>query len=136
MSRTPAIIARSVPAETVAGLVRHGVHPLLARVYAARGITVPQQIAAISSISPPPESMLNLGAMARLLADAIAARKRLLIVADYDADGATACAVGVRALTAFGADRRVPGARTASSTDTGSRPRSCGSLTPGRARTS
>jgi single-stranded-DNA-specific exonuclease len=47
--------------------------------------------------------MLNLDAMARVLSDAIAARKRLLIVADYDADGATACAVGMRALTAFGA---------------------------------
>jgi single-stranded-DNA-specific exonuclease len=41
--------------------------------------------------------------MARLLADAIAGEKRLLIVADYDADGATACAVGLRALRAFGA---------------------------------
>jgi single-stranded-DNA-specific exonuclease len=51
----------------------------------------------------PPESMLNVAVMARVLGDAIAARKRLLIVADYDADGATACAVGMRALTAFGA---------------------------------
>jgi single-stranded-DNA-specific exonuclease len=42
--------------------------------------------------------------MASLLADAIAAGKRLVIVADYDADGATACALGVRALRAFGAD--------------------------------
>ena len=42
--------------------------------------------------------------MAARLADAIAARKKLLIVADYDADGATACAVGMRALRAFGAD--------------------------------
>ena len=41
--------------------------------------------------------------MASLLADAIAAQKKLLIVADYDADGATACAVGVRGLSALGA---------------------------------
>jgi single-stranded-DNA-specific exonuclease len=40
---------------------------------------------------------------ARLLADAIAAKERLLVVADYDADGATACAVAVRALRAMGA---------------------------------
>jgi len=39
-----------------------------------------------------------------LLADAIAAAKRMVIVADYDCDGATACAVGVRALSAFGAN--------------------------------
>ncbi len=47
--------------------------------------------------------MLNLRTMAVLLADAISSRRRLLIVADYDADGATACAVGLRALRAFGA---------------------------------
>ena len=41
--------------------------------------------------------------MARLLADAIAAQKKLLVIADYDADGATACAVAVRGLRAFGA---------------------------------
>ena len=39
----------------------------------------------------------------KLLADAIAAQQRLLIVADYDSDGATACAVGIRALREFGA---------------------------------
>jgi single-stranded-DNA-specific exonuclease len=41
--------------------------------------------------------------MANLLADAIAAGKRLLIVADYDADGATACAVGMLGLRSFSA---------------------------------
>ena len=39
-----------------------------------------------------------------MLADAIQAGRRLLIVADYDCDGATACAVGLRALSAMGAD--------------------------------
>jgi single-stranded-DNA-specific exonuclease len=48
--------------------------------------------------------MKSLEAAAVLLADAIAARKRMLIIADYDADGATACAVGIRALRGFGAD--------------------------------
>src|SRR6185295_6736355 len=48
-----------------------------------------------------PGLLKNLEQAARLLADAIAAKKRLLIVADYDADGATACAVGMRALRAF-----------------------------------
>ena len=42
--------------------------------------------------------------MARILADAIETRAKLVIVADYDADGATACAVGLRALRAFGGD--------------------------------
>jgi len=50
-----------------------------------------------------PASMSHLDDAARLLADAIAAGERMTIVADYDADGATACAVGVRALRAMGA---------------------------------
>ncbi len=103
MTRSPAIIARSCSAEATSHLVGHGVHPLLARIYAARGINARQQIASDFVHLAPPASMLNLEAMARLLADAISARKRLLIVADYDADGATACAVGMRGLTALGA---------------------------------
>jgi single-stranded-DNA-specific exonuclease len=103
MNRAPAITARGVPPECVERLVRSGVHPLLAQIYAARGITAPVEVASDFAQLAPPETMLNLVAMARMLSDAIAARKRLLIVADYDADGATACAVGVRALTAFGA---------------------------------
>ena len=47
--------------------------------------------------------MQNVERMAGLLADAIAEERKLLIVADYDSDGATACAVGIRALREFGA---------------------------------
>ena len=47
----------------------------------------------------PPERLLHADRAARLLADAIEKKQRLLIVADYDCDGATACAVGVRALS-------------------------------------
>ncbi|HZM43988.1 MAG TPA: single-stranded-DNA-specific exonuclease RecJ [Burkholderiales bacterium] len=103
MNRAPAIAARGVPPEFVDRLVASGVHPLLARVYAARGVTAPAELSSDLAQLAAPETMLNLGVMARVLGDAIAARKRLLIVADYDADGATACAVGMRALTAFGA---------------------------------
>jgi single-stranded-DNA-specific exonuclease len=51
----------------------------------------------------PFDRLKNVSIMATLLADAISAGKRLLIVADYDSDGATACAVGMRALKEFGA---------------------------------
>jgi single-stranded-DNA-specific exonuclease len=51
----------------------------------------------------PFDRLKNALQMAQILADAIAAKKRLLIIADYDADGATACAVGMRALREFGA---------------------------------
>ena len=85
-------------------LVAAGVHPLLARLYAARRIASAGELRYEPANLHPPGLLKNLEQGARLLADAIAAKKRLLIVADYDADGATACAVGMRALRAFGAD--------------------------------
>ena len=85
-------------------LERAGVHPVLARVYAARRIRSSDELAYDSSRLLPPALLANAEQAAVLLADAVAARRRILIVADYDADGATACAVGMRALRAFGAD--------------------------------
>jgi single-stranded-DNA-specific exonuclease len=80
-----------------------GVHPLLARLYAARRIGSADQLAQDFSHLLPPSALTNADRAARLLADAIAQQKKLLIVADYDADGATACATGMRALRSFGA---------------------------------
>ncbi len=100
----PLILARDVPAAAALALREAGLPPLLARVYAARGITACEQLADNLERLHRPDAMLNMRRMAGLLADAIAERRKLLIVADYDADGATACAVGLRALRAFGAD--------------------------------
>jgi single-stranded-DNA-specific exonuclease len=80
-----------------------GVHPLLARLYAARRISSAAQLEQDFAQLLAPAAMANTERAARLLADAIAQRKKLLIIADYDADGATACAVGMRALRSFGA---------------------------------
>ncbi len=102
MKATPSIVTRSAPSEVVERLARNGVHPLLARLYAARGITAPEQLARDLGRLAAPEHMLGLTEMAQLLADAISQQSKLLIIADYDADGATACAVGLRALRAFG----------------------------------
>ena len=85
-------------------LVLEGIHPLLARLYAARSIRSAAELRYEPGGLLSPRSMRSIEAAARLLADAIEAGKRLLIVADYDADGATACAVGMRALRAFGAN--------------------------------
>jgi len=85
-------------------LVAEGIHPLLARLYAARSIRSAAELRYEPGGLLSPRSMRSIEAAARLLADAIEAGKRLLIVADYDADGATACAVGVRALRMFGAN--------------------------------
>ena len=82
-------------------LVAAGVHPVLARVYAGRQIRDAGELQHDPSRLHSPDVLTNAGRAAVLLADAIAARKRLLIIADYDADGATACAVGVRALRAM-----------------------------------
>jgi len=98
------IVTRAVDSRAVEHLVAAGLHPFMARIYAARGIGDRTQLASDLSRLIPPERLTNTGKMAALLADAIAARRKLLIVADYDADGATACAVGLRALRLFGAD--------------------------------
>jgi single-stranded-DNA-specific exonuclease len=100
----PAFTTRTPPADVMARLIAQGETPLLARLYAARGITSIDELRTDLACLAPPGQMRNLEVMAALLADAIASRRRLLIVADYDADGATGCAVGVRALRAFGAD--------------------------------
>jgi single-stranded-DNA-specific exonuclease len=100
----PQVLARDVPRGAVAALEAAGLPPLLARIYAARGIATATAVAVEFEHLAAPAAMLNLGDMAARLADAVAARKKLLIVADYDADGATACAVGMRGLRAFGAD--------------------------------
>jgi single-stranded-DNA-specific exonuclease len=99
----PVITTRRTRPDVVAHLVAEGVQPLLARILAARGVTSARSLASDLDRLAPPATMLNLRAMAGLLANAIASRKKLLIVADYDADGATACAVGMRALRAYGA---------------------------------
>jgi len=99
----PAITTRRARPDVVEHLVSEGVQPLLARIFAARGITSARHLATDFEQLMVPDSMLNLRAMAGLLANAIASHRKLLIVADYDADGATACAVGMRALRAFGA---------------------------------
>jgi single-stranded-DNA-specific exonuclease len=97
------IVARPYAESDRYALVAAGVHPLLARIYAARRIRSSAELKYEAAGLLPPELLKNAAEAACLLADAIQTGKRLLIVADYDADGATACAVGIRALRAFGA---------------------------------
>lgn len=97
------IITRDVPPRAAWALEQAGLHPLLARLFAARGITAREQLDDALALLIPPAQMLNATAAAKQLADAMAAGQRLCIVADYDCDGATACAVGVRGLKLLGA---------------------------------
>ena len=97
------IVARDMPPRAVWALEQAGLHPPLARLYAARGIVAKDELDDGLARLLPPASMKGTHEAAVLLADAIAADKRLCIVADYDCDGATACAVGVRGLRLLGA---------------------------------
>lgn len=99
----PKITTRSYDPAIFETLSGGGLSPVLARIYAARGIENANQLETELAHLIPFEQFKNIALMATLLADAIAARKRLLIVADYDSDGATACAVGMRILRKFGA---------------------------------
>jgi single-stranded-DNA-specific exonuclease len=94
---------RPVPDDVRDGLVAGGMHPVLARLAAGRGIASPDELDTALVALHAPSLLLNADAMAVVLADAIRDGRRLLIVGDYDADGATASAVGWLALSRFGA---------------------------------
>ena len=98
------ILPRPAPARAVTRLIEAGTHPLLARIYAARGIQSKDELDYSLKAMLPPAQLKGVHEAAQLLADAIEAGARMLIVADYDCDGATACAVGIRALRMFGAE--------------------------------
>ena len=85
-------------------LVAAGIDPVLARIYAARGVESAADLDTTLAALPSYSELRGADVAAARLADAIARRERIVIVADYDADGATACAVGVRGLRALGAD--------------------------------
>ena len=97
------IVPRDIPPRSVWALEQAGVHPLLARLYAARGVTGTEELDDALGKLLLPSTMKGLPEAALLLADAIAADKRLCVVADYDCDGATACAVALRGLKLLGA---------------------------------
>ena len=97
------LIERDIPPRAVWALEQAGVHPLLARLFAARGVNGHDELDDGLARLLPPGSLKGAKEAAMLLADAIAADRRLCIVADYDCDGATACAVAVRGLRLLGA---------------------------------
>jgi single-stranded-DNA-specific exonuclease len=97
------IIARDVPPRTAWSLEQAGVHPLLARLFAARGVRTAEELDDNASKLLPPQTLRGTQEAAVLLADAIAQGQRICIVADYDCDGATACATGLRGLRMLGA---------------------------------
>jgi single-stranded-DNA-specific exonuclease len=84
-------------------LTQQGVHPVLARIYAARGLRAASELSTEFASLHAPKQLFQIDQAAVFLADAIAAQKKFIIVADYDCDGATACAVALRGLRMMGA---------------------------------
>ncbi|AOW12718.1 single-stranded-DNA-specific exonuclease RecJ [Hydrogenophaga crassostreae] len=104
------ITTRDVPPRAAWALEQGGLHPLLARLFASRGITQSAELDDSLARLIPPSEMKGAAEAARALADAMAAKQRICIVADYDCDGATACAVGLRGLRLLGAPMGYDGA--------------------------
>ena len=97
------ILVRDVPPRSAWALQQAGVHPLLAQLYAARGVNSADELDDGLGRLLAPAGLLGTAEAAVLLADSIAANKKICIVADYDCDGATACAVALRGLRLLGA---------------------------------
>ncbi len=98
-------LIRRRTAEPATALSGEALHPLLARVYTARGVHTPAGLDLALSRLLPPTQLLNADRAAVLLADAIAAGGALLVIGDFDADGATSTALAVAVLRQFGATR-------------------------------
>ncbi|MFZ3003763.1 MAG: single-stranded-DNA-specific exonuclease RecJ [Undibacterium umbellatum] len=98
------ITVRPCPFRESEMLRQSGLHPVLARLYASRGATGEKELSTELNAMLPPAGLLHIDQAAKFLADAIAQNKKLVIVADYDCDGATACAVGLRGLRMLGAN--------------------------------
>ncbi|MBW8847760.1 MAG: single-stranded-DNA-specific exonuclease RecJ [Burkholderiales bacterium] len=99
----PKLIERDVPPRTAWALEQAGIAPLLARLLASRGVREAAELDESLTQLLPPTELKGLADAGRLLADAIQQGQRLVIVADYDCDGATACAVMLRGLRLLGA---------------------------------
>ena len=98
------IATRPCPFRESEMLRQGGIHPVLARLFAARGLLDPKELSSELGALILPSGLLQIDVAAAFLADAIAAKKRMVIVADYDCDGATACATALRGLRAMGAN--------------------------------
>ncbi len=98
---TSSIVRR--PPVTEPAQLPAGLPPVLQRVYAARHIVSSDELEYSLDRLQPPAQLGGLEAAVALLADAVSAGQRLLIVGDFDADGATSCALCMRALRGLGA---------------------------------
>ena len=97
------IQTRPINQNVLDDLLTAGADPLIARLCASRDVQSPAELDDKLAGLLPYQSLTHCEAAARRLADAIQRKEKILIVADYDADGATACSVGMSGLAAMGA---------------------------------
>lgn len=100
---TKTIKTRDYSIQNMQTLLDAGLHPLMAKLLAARGVQSSASIESALKYLIPPDLLSQNTVMAKLLADLIAQHRKILVVGDYDADGATATAVAVKGLRAMGA---------------------------------
>jgi single-stranded-DNA-specific exonuclease len=93
------------PSGSLAGAGFAHLPPLLRRLYASRRMSAANELDLSLNQLPQPSRLSGMDAMAERLADAIARDLSVLVIGDYDADGATATAVAVRGLRALGLRR-------------------------------
>lgn len=79
------------------------IHPALINIYLSRGISSDEQLANELPRLSTPDRFKGLRDAAALIADSIERDEHILIVGDFDADGATSCALSVLTLRAMGA---------------------------------
>ncbi len=103
MDTVLAIRQRDASPRTRWALEQAGLSPLLARLFAARGVRTADDLDDGLARLLPPTDLQGAQAAARRLADALQRAEPIVVVADYDCDGATACAVALRGLALLGA---------------------------------
>ena len=82
-----------------------GLHPLLERIFLGRGVTSPDDLDRSLARLPSPWLLAGIEKMVAHLITALEQNQKIVIVADFDADGATSCAVAIKGLQLFGAKR-------------------------------
>ena len=103
MSHTKRIATRPINPQLQSALQAAGANPLIAQLYAARNVADSSELNDSLKQLIPYTQLTNCTAAASRLADAIQAKQKILIIADYDADGATACSVAMKGLASMGA---------------------------------
>ena len=96
-------VQRDAPPRAVWALEQSGIHPLMARLLCGRGVRQASELDHGLAHLIAPDKLLGAAKAAVLLADAIRANTAICVVADYDCDGATACALAIRGLRLLGA---------------------------------